>query len=68
MLLGRLLTLFPSYIKRFFIEDNGPTVVEYGVLLSLIIVVCITIIITLGGQLVGMFTNSSTEIAVVPGS
>lgn len=55
-------------IQRFLKEENGPTSVEYAVLLGLIIVVSIGIIATFGQQLVGMFTHSSGEIVVVPGA
>ncbi len=35
-------------IVRFLKKDDGPTAVEYAVMLSLIVVVCIAAIITLG--------------------
>lgn len=35
-------------VKEFFKEEDGPTAVEYAVMLALIIVVCIAAITTLG--------------------
>ena len=35
-------------IQRFLSNEDGPTAVEYAVMLALIIVVCITAITTLG--------------------
>jgi pilus assembly protein Flp/PilA len=35
-------------VKRFLRDEDGPTAVEYAVMLALIIVVCITAITTLG--------------------
>lgn len=35
-------------LVRFLTKDDGPTAVEYAVMLTLIIVVCITAITTLG--------------------
>jgi pilus assembly protein Flp/PilA len=43
---------------RFLKKDDGPTAVEYAVMLSLIIVVCITAIATLG-------TNSNKAFSYV---
>ena len=42
---------------RFLKADDGPTAVEYAVMLALIIVVCIGAITTLGGQASGTFSN-----------
>ena len=44
--------------KRFLLEEDGPTAVEYAVMLALIIVVCITAITTLG-------TNSNNTFSYV---
>ena len=37
-------------VKRFLRDEDGPTAVEYAVMLALIIVVCITAIQTLGSN------------------
>jgi pilus assembly protein Flp/PilA len=35
-------------IRRFLIQEDGPTAVEYAVMLALILVACITIVTSLG--------------------
>ena len=45
---------FAASIKRFIVSEDGPTAVEYAVMLALIIVVCVGAVTTLG-------TNSKTK-------
>jgi pilus assembly protein Flp/PilA len=40
--------MFVNSIKRFLASEDGPTAVEYAVMLALIIVVCLTAIQALG--------------------
>ncbi len=42
-----------SFLKA----EDGPTAVEYAVMLALIIVVCITAITALGGKAASTFSN-----------
>ena len=42
------MTKFANSIKKFLVSEDGPTAVEYAVMLALIIVVCIAAISTLG--------------------
>jgi pilus assembly protein Flp/PilA len=51
---------FASSVKRFLVSEDGPTAVEYAVMLALIIVVCLTAI-----QAVG--TNAQTTFNSVAG-
>ena len=39
---------FGTKIKRFLVSEDGPTAVEYAVMLSLIVIVCITAITAVG--------------------
>jgi pilus assembly protein Flp/PilA len=48
---------------RFLREEDGPTAVEYAVMLALIIVVCIASITTLGSNASNTFNNASLNIA-----
>src|SRR5688572_30151335 len=50
--LGRSLVMrgFVSAVKAFMVNEDGPTAVEYAVMLALIIVVCIVIIGSLGNS------------------
>jgi pilus assembly protein Flp/PilA len=44
-------------LVQFLKAEDGPTAVEYAVMLALIIVVCITAVTTLGTKASGTFTN-----------
>jgi pilus assembly protein Flp/PilA len=44
-------------IRNFLKSEDGPTAVEYAVMLALIIVVCIGAITTLGGDAQATFTS-----------
>jgi pilus assembly protein Flp/PilA len=50
---NRLSKAVVNFLKR----EDGPTAVEYAVMLALIIVVCITAITTLGTKANGTFTT-----------
>jgi pilus assembly protein Flp/PilA len=47
---------------RFLRDDDGPTAVEYAVMLALIIVVCITAITTLGSNANNTFSYVGTNV------
>ena len=49
-------------LERFLREEDGPTAVEYAVMLALIIVVCITAITALGSNANKTFTSVSNSI------
>ncbi len=48
---------FTDSLKRFLVSEDGPTAVEYAVMLALIILVCLTAI-----QAVGTNANSKFEL------
>ncbi len=50
-------------LQRFLREEDGPTAVEYAVMLALIIVVCITAITTLGSNANATFSNVALNTA-----
>ena len=50
-------------LVRFLKKDDGPTAVEYAVMLALIIVVCIIAITTLGSNANETFGNVSLNTA-----
>jgi pilus assembly protein Flp/PilA len=50
-------------VVKFLQREDGPTAVEYAVMLALIIVVCITAITALGTNANKTFTNVSNAIA-----
>ena len=49
---------------QFLIEEDGPTAVEYAVMLALIVVVCIAAITSLGTNVSNTFSNVSLNTAV----
>jgi pilus assembly protein Flp/PilA len=55
--------LFAS-VQRFLRDEDGPTAVEYAVMLALIIVVCIAAITTLGTNASNTFNNVALNGAV----
>jgi len=44
-------------VRRFLVSEEGPTAVEYAVMLALIIVVCLTAIQTIGTNANAKFTQ-----------
>ena len=48
---------FASRVERFLVSEDGPTAVEYAVMLALILVACITIVTTLGTSVSGTFST-----------
>ena len=48
--------------KRFFVEESGATMVEYGVMVALIAAICIAIIGVLGNQVNNAFNTVSNKI------
>jgi len=49
---------FADSVKKFLVSEDGPTAVEYAVMMALIIVVCIGTITTIG-------TNANTKFGKV---
>ncbi len=49
-------------LQRFITEEDGPTAVEYAVMLSLIIVVCIASITTLGTNANSTFQKVGSQL------
>lgn len=44
-------------LRRFFISEDGPTAVEYAVMLALIVIVCIGAIASIGSRSSSTFTT-----------
>jgi len=57
-----------SAVEKFLRNEDGPTAVEYAVMLALIIVVCITAITTLGTNANKTFSNVALNAAINSGS
>ncbi len=50
---------FTNTIKKFIISEDGPTAVEYAVMLALIIVVCLAAVSAVGSNANGKFNKVS---------
>ncbi len=53
-------------LRRFLVSEDGPTAVEYAVMLALIIIVCLTAISAIGTQASTTFQNVADSITPGP--
>ena len=51
-----------TFMRRFLADENGATMVEYGLMIALIAAVCIGIVTTLGTNIQSQFTSVSNAI------
>jgi pilus assembly protein Flp/PilA len=58
-----MLNRIGARIRNFVTSEDGPTAVEYAVMLALIIVVCLVAITALGTNANATFTTVSNKIA-----
>ena len=49
-------------VQRFLASEDGPTAVEYAVMLSLIVVVCLTAIQAIGTNATATFNTVATQL------
>lgn len=56
------MSAFTQAIRNFARSEDGPTAVEYAVMLALIVVVCLTTIRTLGTNANATFTKVSSSL------
>ena len=54
---------FMTKVERFMKSEDGPTAVEYAVMLALIVIVCIASITSIGTEVNDTFTNIQTELS-----
>jgi pilus assembly protein Flp/PilA len=52
---------FAQQVRQFLRQEDGPTAVEYAVMLALIIVVCIVAITTVGTKANDTFKNTTLD-------
>ena len=52
-----------SRIRHFLASEDGPTAVEYAVMLALIVVVCVTVIRSLGTSVSGTFSSVQSSLS-----
>ncbi len=53
---------FAKKMQRFLVSEDGPTAVEYAVMLALIIIVCLTAITSIGQQASATFQGVATAL------
>ncbi len=54
---------FAQSIKQFLVSEDGPTAVEYAVMLALIVIVCLTAIQAIGTNASTTFTNVAAKLS-----
>ncbi len=52
-----------AQVRRFLVSEDGPTAVEYAVMLALILVACITIVTTLGTSVSSTFSKVNNSMS-----
>ena len=53
---------FAQKVQRFLVSEDGPTAVEYAVMLALIVIVCLTAIRSIGTNANSTFTNVAAQL------
>ena len=53
---------FLNQVKHFIVSEDGPTAVEYAVMLALIVVVCLTAITAIGTNASATFNTIANSI------
>jgi pilus assembly protein Flp/PilA len=56
---------FATKVKRFLVSEDGPTAVEYAVMLALIIIVCLATISALGTVTNTAFSRVAVSVSTV---
>ena len=54
---------FVSKVRNFLASEDGPTAVEYAVMLALIVVVCLGTIATIGTNANATFNSVATQLS-----
>jgi pilus assembly protein Flp/PilA len=54
--------VFAKKVQRFLASEDGPTAVEYAVMLALIVVVCLAAIKSVGTNAAESFSNVATQL------
>ncbi len=53
---------FTAQVRRFLTSEDGPTAVEYAVMLALILVVCIAVVTSLGKSICSTFSSVNSSL------
>jgi pilus assembly protein Flp/PilA len=58
-----MLNSFVAGVKKFIVSEDGPTAVEYAVMLALIVIVCLTAVQAIGTNANTKFQAASTALS-----
>jgi pilus assembly protein Flp/PilA len=53
---------YVAKVKKFLVSEDGPTAVEYAVMLALIVIVCLTAIRAIGTNAAATFNEAATQL------
>ena len=56
------MTKFVTSVKNFLVSEDGPTAVEYAIMLALIVIVCIGAVQSIGKSANTKFTAANTAL------
>ena len=57
------MSMLMNSVRNFVVSEDGPTAVEYAVMLALILVACITIVTNLGTTVSGTFSKVNSTLS-----
>ena len=57
------MTKFANSVKKFLVSEDGPTAVEYAVMLALIVTVCLASVSALGSNANAQFDKVNTGLS-----
>ena len=57
--------LLAKKVHRFLVSEDGPTAVEYAVMLALIVIVCLTAITTVGTKASSTFQKVTDSLGTI---
>ena len=58
---------FMSFVYRFIADEDGPTAVEYAVMLALIVMACLSAVRAVGSSTAASLTNTGNQISSMMG-
>ncbi|MGH7736799.1 MAG: Flp family type IVb pilin [Candidatus Tyrphobacter sp.] len=51
-----------TILRRLLADDSGATLVEYGLLLMLVALVCVGVLVGIGASINGMYSTAASEV------
>ncbi len=63
-----MLATIARRVRHLVLDADGPTAVEYAVMLALVVLVCLAAVMTVGSSTNRLFTNANNSISSATGS